>query len=783
MYNLKLSIRNLFRQRTGTLINIVGLSLSLAVCLLIAMYVHHEYTFEKDNPNASHLYRLLNISDKKRDPIQPIAFFEPLKTTVPELKEGVMVQYYKDDFFIVNDEKIILEDVMFSTNEFFQLFNIKLLEGGNTPLDDARSAVISRSEAEKLFPHSQAVGKTIRYQNQYDFQIKGVFEDVPLTANYRPNVIMNIHAKSALSNYEYTSMNNASTVFYFLLQKNANITQIEDKVLAQAKISYNNDDYSGHFSFQSLNDIHLHSSDTLYDVIERSDAKAVQLFIIVAILVLLIATFNFINLSMALRNKRNFNTGMQKIMGASKKNIFGYLLVETTLLIGFCLLSALFIVWLVLPYFNHLMQTHITFHLFNPAIWIIILAIAIFNLLLPTLIQLQKQIHVKPLTTIKSKGKVLPDKNAVPVAQSFTIVQIAISICMIIGVITINKQFDLLLHKKLGFDKSNLVTIRNPWNENVTSRFVLYKQELEKMPEVSGVTGTWNPPGFNLNNGGKLEYQYDEEQKRIGCRQSPTDDNFFDVMQTQFLLGSTYTSSDSSKAVINQKCWKNMGVENPIGMKVKNLFDQKEYEICGVIEDIQNRSLQNESQAAIYYLYPKLSAFIIRLQPGNLQNSIRELEKVWNRIETGQPFRFSFVNDDLNANYAREIRMQKLLTIMSILAIFISMLGLYGLSIQTIERRTKEIGIRKVNGATILEILTMLNTNFIKWVLIAFIIATPIAYYAISRWLENFAYKTTLSWWIFALAGLSALVIALITISWQSWRAARRNPVEALRYE
>ena len=292
-----------------------------------------------------------------------------------------------------------------------------------------------------------------------------------------------------------------------------------------------------------------------------------------------------------------------------------------------------------------------------------------------------------------------------------------------------------------------------------------------------------NTPGHTLNNGTTIAYEDAGEKQQLNLRIAPTDGDFFDVMKTKFILGEAYSPTDTSKIVINEQCWKKMNVENPIGMKVTSYFTGLDCEICGVIEDIQNISLQNESFPAFYFLYLELWYFIVRLHPGDLQKNIAEMEAVWKRIEPDLPFSYSFVDKDLQANYTREIRTRKLLTIMSLLAIFISMLGLYGLSMQIIQHKTKEIGIRKINGATISEILALLNRRFIIWVIIAFIIAVPITYYAISKWLENFAYKTSLNWWIFALAGLIALLVALLTVSWQSWRAASRNPVEALRYE
>ncbi len=782
MYNLKLAIRNLLRQRTGTVINIIGLSLSLTVCFLIILFVQYEYSFEKHNPEAKNIYRLLNVYDGKRDPIHPLVFYGKLTDAVPELNDGVMVDLSKEDFFVVDNEQWILPNVIHTTNEFFDLFHLRMEEGSQKPLADASSAVLSRSKAKKLFPNGDAVGKTIRHRNNYDFTIRGIYEDLPVTTTYRPNVILNIHAKEVTDHHQYTSMNNQSIHFFFRLPENAYRASVAEKIKEQVKTAYG-DEYKGRCVFQPLTDIHLHSSDTTWDVTERSDIKVVRLFIIVAVLVLLIALFNFINLSLALRNKRNFNTGMQKIMGADTKNIFGYLFAETSLLVGFCTLSALSLTVATLPYFSKLMGAKMDFTFANPVLWGAIAFIALFNILLPVSVQLYYQMRVSPSATIRSKGRALPQKGNISVAQTLTVVQIAISICLIIGVVGINKQFDLLLHKKLGFEKENLVTVRNPWSDNMNQRYKSYKQELEKLPSVSGVTGTWNPPGATLNNGNAMVYESVGKKRQIHIRKAPIDGDFFKVMQTRFLMGNAYLPTDSNKIVINEKCWQNMNVENPIGMKIRTGFSDRDYEICGVIENIQNRSLQNESFPAVYYLEPELRVFMVRLKPGDIRKTVAEMEAVWKRIEPGQPFRLSFVDEDLQANYMREIRTRKLLTILSLLAIFISMLGLYGLSMQIIQRRTKEIGIRKVNGATISEVLRMLNKRFLFWVAAAFVIAVPVTYYAMKKWLETFAYKTELSWWVFALGGLVVLIVALATVSVQSRRAATKNPVEALRYE
>ena len=258
MYKLKLAVRSLLGQRTGTLINAIGLSLSLAVCLIIALYVQYEYSFEKHNPDAKNVYRLLNVHKGKRDPIHPIVFFDKLTAAIPELNEGLMLQLYSTGYFTIDNEQIFSERVMHSTNAFFFFFNIRMSEGGDAALTDAFSAAISKSEAEKLFPGTSAIGKTIRYRNNNDFTITGVYEDVPITANYRPNIVLNIHAQKTTYYYQYTSMNNQSTSFFFRLPENADKVEIAQKIEAEAKKAYF-EDYSGTYAFQPLTDIHLRS--------------------------------------------------------------------------------------------------------------------------------------------------------------------------------------------------------------------------------------------------------------------------------------------------------------------------------------------------------------------------------------------------------------------------------------------------------------------------------------------------------------------------------------------
>ncbi len=770
----------------GSFINILGFSVSLTVCLLIALYVQYEFSFEQHNSERDKIYRLL-VGDTKYVP-EPIMCFKPMTENVPELKDATIVYKEPEQFFMVNNERRILKEAIFTNNNFLSMFKLKVIKGANENLLNLpNSVLLAESTANKLFPNGDAVGKLLKYQNRYEVEVKGVFKDAPVTANYRPNILLNIEAIKTLNKYQYIADGYSSSAFYFRIPGNPDFKAINAKMNAQGKIIYKDNTFEAKYQFQPLSDIHLYSADTKWDVIKRSDIKMVNIFVIVALLVLIIAVFNFINLSLSLSAKRNFNTGIQKVFGANKSSIFNYFLTETSLVIGICVAVALLLTSLLIPEFNKMMATHLSFSILNPVLWLTILGIAFLNILLPSIIQARSKMRLNPVMAVKSKGKMFgkTTKSGYSLAsQSLTILQITITIVLIIGVLTMNKQFDFMLNKKLGFDKSNLVTINNPFEERTAERYRLLKEELQKLSCVENVTGTWNSPGVSLNNGDWF-LKKGKDSTDLYVMRSPTDADYFKTMQTQFILGKPFTSRDSSKIIINETCWKNLGVENPIGMIVQRRNDKKRrmYQICGVIKDIQNNSLHTKQNPAAYYLNDYLMVCIVRLAPGNLEKSIAQIQNVWNRIEPNYPFRYSFVDDDLQRNYSKEMRIAKLLNIISTMAILLSMLGLFALSLQIIEQKTKEIGIRKVNGATIKEVLTLLNKGFVKWVLIAFVIATPVAYYAMTKWLENFAYKTSLSWWIFALAGVAALGVALLTVSWQSYRAASRNPVEALRYE
>jgi putative ABC transport system permease protein len=485
-------------------------------------------------------------------------------------------------------------------------------------------------------------------------------------------------------------------------------------------------------------------------------------------------------------------TGIQKVMGADRRNIFTAAVTEVLLLMLVCSGLAFLIGTVALPGFNAIMGLNLSLANFDWVIALIFIAVCLFIVLITSAYQSFNLSGVSPVTILTGnlRNSIIRGKASFSrFSQTLTVVQLSIAMLLVVGVITVYKQTSLMMEKKLGFNKEQMIVLQNPWDESIHRRYELLKKELSRIPEVKGIGASWNSPGENINNYGHVGLTEMGEAGRILFGQLPVDEGFLDVVEARFLQGRNFDKSlrsDSNKVIVNKTGMDLLNLTDPLGQKVRNLFNNEnsDYEIIGVVNDIQYQSLRENSEPAIYYLSGSgLYRVMIRLNPGNIPMTLKKIEQVWKDIAPEYAFDYRFADQMIQSNYAQVTRTRSLLSVMAFLAIAISMLGIFGLGVFMAQRRIKEIGIRKVNGAKISEMVLLLNKDFVKWVTLAFIIATPVAWLVMHKWLEGFAYKTILSWWIFVLAGLLAMIVALLTVTWQSWRAATRNPVESLRYE
>jgi len=795
-HHLKLAIRNLLRQRTGSLINIIGFSISLAVCLVILLFIQYELSFDKHNKNYSQIYRLLKSEDGERMSNHPIVFFKALQDNIPELQQGTTVFFRggSAEFVKCNDNNFFFNGIVFTTPKFFHVFTIDFIKGSpQNSLSGANKVVLTESAARKMFGKANPTGQIIKYLNMYDLEVTGIIKDIPETSHFPVDMLVSAETQKSINKFMTESWNNSSTSFYYLLPVSTNLSQLEQKIRTQFMISCGLKNMKTVYQLQPLSKIHLYSTDTLWDTAIKGDIRVVKAFAIIAFFILCIACFNYINLSLALSEKSDLFTGIQKAMGADNKNIFASAFTESLLLVVICSFLAIFVTVLVIPSFNRMMGTSLQVSIAKSGVFFTLIILGVFAVLIPSSFQSWFRMHINPSDILSSKRIKLfskANRGYSWFSRSLTILQLTISIVLITGVIVVYKQTAFVMDQQLGFNKSQLLEISTPGDENTVSRYRLLKDQLTKLPEVKDFGASWNSPAENINNYGYLEINNNGKKTQVLFGQLPMDAGYLNVLGVTFLSGKGLDpslSSDSSRIIINKAGMDALGLKNPIGQKVKNLFFDdkvKTFEIAGVIENIQYESLQETTQPACFYLCQcDFTKVIVRLNPGNIPESLKKVEGVWNSIEPGVPFQYEFFNDKLQSNYKREIRTKNVLTSMALIAILISMLGVFGLGTFIAQSRIKEIGIRKVNGANATEILVMLNKDFIKWVSIAFVIALPVALYAMHQWLENFAYKTNLSWWIFALAGILVMGIALLTVSWQSWRVAVQNPVEALKYE
>ena len=796
MRNFRIIFRKLFRRGKSSLYVVINFALAFTCALLIYLFVTDEFAFDKHFSNFPQIYRL-NIEAKDKSNIScnlPGVLYDGLEQ-IPGVGEYARLQTYMGERYITIDNETYLDDkFLFGDPEILQIFDFNFLTGsaGNA-LEKPFSLILSKSTAEKYFGNVAPLGKTIRMDNQ-DFTVTAVVEDLPEQTHFNFNFLAPVSSYRIMNNNTLTQWYISAFNYYFLLPDNANKSEIERQVtdiFAEGN-GISPKERKFRMTLEPLADIHLKSVNTRWDNAIKGDIKVVYGFIIIALLILGIAVANYINVLTANYQQKVHENSIRKINGASAFLIIREQLGETFFLLAFSVIVATGFAFLLLPFVNNLSGKELVL---NPSIvpflGILFGLIVISSVVYPVLfIQSFKIAGFR-----KSYSVILDLKNRkqhLRVRGALVTFQLIIAIALITSTLIINKQLHLLMKTQTGFDQQNTLVVVNPYGETMNKRYDLFKQKLEAIPMVKKVGVTQNAPAGSINNYTPVWVPGSEDKLKADLGQITVDHDFLPAVGAKFIQGKNFDKNilydEQMGIVINESAVKALNLTNPVGQKVvvqNNAYTpNNEMEIIGVVEDMQYFTLKEAAKPVMYFIrnWGKHN-IVIRLEKGNYQATLQQIKKIWNEVEPGLPFTYQFMDDRISSNYVSEIDTAKIITALSGITVFLSVLGILGMIVFIVQQRIKEIGIRKVNGAKISEILTMLNKDFVKWVAIAFIIATPIAYYAMNRWLENFAYKTNLSWWIFVLAGLLALGIALLTVSWQSWRAATRNPVEALRYE
>ena len=801
----KIAFRNLWKNKGFSAINIFGLAIGIATCLLITLYVVDELSYDRYNEKVDRIYRI-NVDLKFGGAEQKFAVSaDPIGLTMmkdyPQVENFVRFRWYGPSVVKKGEQNIKEERIIYADSTLFDVFTLPLISGNpHTALKDPNTVVITESTARKYFNTTDVIGKVLRFDNNTDFKVTGVMKDMPKNSHFLYDFFISMSGSEESRRNVWLSFNFNT---YILLRKDADQKSVEAKFTemfnkymwpqAQQLMNITEEDFkkSGNylkFSLMPLKDIHLHS-DRIAELAPNSDIQRVYIFSFIAILILLIACVNFMNLSTARSANRAKEVGIRKVLGTQRSNLIWQFLTESVVMSLISFVLAVGIVLLLMPFFNQLASKELTISPFeHPVLLPVLVAFAIFVGLLAGSYPAFYLSSFQPIKVLK--GKLGSGFKSSYFRSALVIGQFAISIALIIGTIVIYRQLNFIQNKKLGFNKEQVLIIKDTYVLN--NKVHTFKNEVLKQPGiVSGTVSGYLPvPSGRSDNSFFPEGQI-ENSKAVNMQIWGVDHDYIKTLGMEIITGRDFSkdfSTDTSGVIINETAARLFGYRDPIGKKISTYRDVKTGElrnltILGVVKNFHFESLRQNIGALCLTLDSSTYAVSFRLRTDKLKSTVKNVESLWKKMAPGEAFTYSFLNEDFNEMYRTEQRVGSIFIAFAILAIFIACLGLFGLATYAAEQRTKEIGIRKVLGATVGNIAAMLSKDFLKLVIIAAVVTFPLAWWAMKNWLEDFAYRINIGWWVFVLAGAVAISIALVTVSFQAIKAALSNPVNSLRTE
>ena len=776
----KIALRNIKRYSVHSILNISGMAIGMACAILILLWVQDELSYDRFHKNADNLFRVIerqNIPGAETTEMVPTpgALCQALKEKYPEIIRTS--RYTPAPLTLKKGNDYLEETVAIVDKDFLKMFNIQFVQGDiNSALDDPHHIVITEEMAHKYFGNEDALGKTLPSRG-YVVTVTGVVKSLPQNSHIRFNFLVPIEWLTELGAH----INDWNERFhtYIELKEGADSKIVDNKIQNFIK----NRDKGSHSEIflQNIQKIHLFSSRKYtYDVSGNGDITYIRIMDLIAIFILLIACINFMNLSTAQSVLRSKEIGVCKVAGANKRKLIIQFLGESLFIVFVALVIAVILVEILLPGYNNLIGRHLNINYQSPGLYMGLSTIMLSCSLLAGSYPAFYLSSLLPLDIIK--GVINNNPANASFRRILVIFQFSLSVLLIICMIIVSTQLSYMQNKNIGFNKDNIGYFMFPTRPG-DPRLKSLKKDLSNNPDILSVTIGNSPVNIEGTSGG-FNWAGKKEGEDVLFYNLSADEDYAKTFKLELKEGRFFSSefsTDNNAIVLNEQAANIMGFNNPLGEIITTPWGAK-LTVIGIVKDFNFRSLHYKIEPLIMQV-GQSNNFYIKMKPDKIIATVESIKKSYKSFNPGLPIDFHFLDDDFDTMYRTEQRMSKIFKYFSLLAIIISCLGLIGLSSFTTERRTKEIGIRRVNGAKSIEIFTLLSREYIFWVLISAIIAIPVAYLAMHKWLESFAYKTELSWWIFALAGLLSLGIALLTVSWQSWKAATRNPVEALRYE
>jgi len=797
----KIAWRNLLKNKAFSFINILGLSIGISVCFIIMLFVQDELSYDRFNKKADRIVRIYFKAVMYGGKISEAGVMPPvakaLKNDYPEVEDATR---FKRDWRpkIEYQHKIFKEgEAAFVDPNFFSVFSLPFLKGDpKTALAQPNTIVITEEMAHRFFGNDEPIGKTLTYNNSGQFKVTGVIEKIPANAHFHFDLFGSMEtidfAKSA-------TWMEGDFFTYVVMKKGADYKKLQAKLpgmvekymgpqIAQtmgmnlSQFRTKGNDLG--FALQPLTDIHLHP-ETTTELEPAGNLKYVYIFGAIAIFMLLIASINFINLSTAGASKRAKEVGVRKVMGSGKWDLIKQFLFESLLITGIALFVAGLMVQLALPVFNNLSGKNLQFGLdMRPVAGLIALGLVVG--LLAGIYPAFFLSSFKPIATLK--GKFSAGTKSLGLRSSLVVFQFFISVSLIIGTIVVYRQMKFIQNINLGYNKEQLLVVPNSWALGKNER--TFKDQLLKDTRVENVTISGYKPAGPTNNNNAMAYPEGKDNQVMTSLEYKIDEQYIPTLGIQMAAGRNFSpayGTDSSGMIINEAAARAFGFgNNAIGKVIVRPNSDRgrdhHFTVVGVVKDFHFKSLHEAITPLLMVLEPE-SGIIVKVRTKDIPGLLNTMKQQWAAYNIEEPFSYAFMDDLYNKTYAAEQKTGTILNIFAVLTIFVACMGLFGLATYTAEQRSKEIGIRKVLGASVTQVTGMLSKELIKLVLIGCLIAFPLSWWAMSRWLQDFAYRVDLSWWVFALAAAFALLIAVCTVSFKAIRAALANPVTSLRSE
>jgi putative ABC transport system permease protein len=802
---LTTAFRSLTKHKAFTAINMTGLSIGLATCLSIILYVADELSYDRYNANADRIVRVNLIArfggTDQSYAGMPAPAARDIKSELPEVENTTRLAmaklWHPEGFHVKKGDQIIQEDnIAWADPSLFSLFTLPMTQGNaNTALVDPHSVVITESTARKYFGRTtNIVGQTLTFDDTITNIITGVIKDIPKQSHFNFDIFL---AMSSLPSSKDLYWGGGGINTYLLLRPGTNYKNLEPRISGMAMKKAEGLYDGGVAAFEKsgnriradltpLTDIHLHSN-RQQETGRNGNSQYVFIFSAIAILILLIACVNFMNLSTARSQKRAREVGVRKVLGSGRIGLITQFLTESMIVTAISTILALLITWLTLPLFNQLADKDLHFTT-QTLTWLIPSAAALIIIVglgsgsYPAFILSA----FRPIDVLKAKF--FKTNKGGSFRSLLVVFQFSISIFLIIGTLVIYTQLHYIQTRNLGYDRSQVLTIKN--TTPLDTKADILKQKLQQINGVTSATlSNFLPTGEKRNRTALLPTSVYDQKKAIILESWPVDEDYITTLGMQLKSGRNFSkqmATDDSAIILNESAARLFAINSPENQLLYHFpYDRptQQYHVIGIIKDFNFNSLRENVTPLALRRGASYGALTLRVTTDNLPTLIAQIKTAWTSVASGQQLEYSFMDADFNATYRSEQRVGTICFVFTALAIGIACLGIFGLAAYAAERRSKEIGIRKVLGATVPTIFRMLSTDFIKLVAIAIGIATPLAWFSMQKWLQEFAYRATIPWWILAIGGVTAMAIALFSVSFQAVKAATANPADSLRAE